>query len=76
VKKLWQLLCPLDCPNKGEKMTKDQVRFELGKIADRLTQMVTKRDYPLDKEAKRRLIIIRDEINLFISDYSFKDYEK
>jgi len=57
-------------------MTKDQVRFELGKIADRLTQMVTKRDYPLDKEGKRRLIIIRDEINLFISDYSFKDYEK
>jgi hypothetical protein len=57
-------------------MTKDQVKFEVGKIADRLTQMVTKRGYPLDKDFKRRLIIIRDELNLFISDYSFKDYEK
>jgi hypothetical protein len=62
--------------DKGEKMTKDQVKFEVGKIADRLTQMVTKRGYPLDKVFKRRLIIIRDELNLFISDYSFKDYEK
>ncbi len=46
---------------------------EIAKIADQLTQMITKRNYHLDKEEKRRLTIVRDELNLFISDYAFKD---
>ncbi len=46
---------------------------EIAKIADQLTQMITKRNYHLDKEEKRRITIIRDELNLFISDYAFKD---
>jgi len=57
-------------------MTKNDVIFELGKVADRLTQMVTKHNCPLDEDSKKRLTIIRDEINLFISDYAFTDYEK
>ncbi len=46
---------------------------EIGKIADQLTQIITKRQYDdLDKEEKKRLTIIRDELNLFISDHMFK----
>ncbi|MCL5033250.1 MAG: hypothetical protein M1542_08410 [Thermotogae bacterium] len=46
---------------------------ELGKIADHITQILTKREYQLDKDEKKRLTIIRDQLNLFISDYMFKD---
>ncbi len=46
---------------------------ELGKIADHITQILTKREYQLDKDAATSVFIIRDQLNLFISDYMFKD---
>ncbi len=54
-------------------MNPDNVIHELAKIADQLTQMITKRIYHLDKEEKRKITIIRDELNLFISDHMYKD---
>ncbi|MCW1300623.1 MAG: hypothetical protein OH335_04860 [Candidatus Parvarchaeota archaeon] len=54
-------------------MHDDKVIHELGKIADQMTQILTKRMYSISKEEKKRLTIIRDEINLFISDYMYRD---
>lgn len=45
----------------------------LGKVADALTQIIKKRSYSFNKEQKDKLVILRDELNLFISDYAFDD---
>ena len=57
-------------------MSKQNTILALGKVVDELTKIIKKKSYSFNDKQLNKLVVLRDELSLFISDYAFDEIQE